>query len=80
MLPPINRFDRLCLFVPKFGQTRAGHPRTADLRHRVENGLGKSLRLRLADVGALISCLDFLAPPRMDEVFRRVLGIPVFAV
>jgi hypothetical protein len=20
MLPPINRFDRLCLFVPKFGQ------------------------------------------------------------
>jgi hypothetical protein len=57
-----------------------GRRALAELRHRVENGLGKSLRLRLADVGALVSCLDFLAPPRMDEVFRSVLGIPVFAV
>jgi len=26
MLPPINRFDRLCLFLPIFGQRAQAYP------------------------------------------------------
>jgi hypothetical protein len=79
MLPPINRFDRLCLFLPKFGQRAPAilGPLICVIVSRT------ALASRCASASltsdALISCLDFLAPPRMGEVFRSVFGIPVFA-
>jgi hypothetical protein len=79
MLPRINRFDRLCLFLPKFRQRAPAILGPLICVTVSRTALASRCASASLTSDALISCLGFLAPPRMGEVFRSVFGIPVFA-
>ena len=65
MLPPINRFDRLCLFLPKFGQRSPAILGPLICVTVSRTALASRCASASLTSDALISCLDFLAPPRM---------------